>query len=124
MIKTGRNDHQIINTASIAGMVPLPGFGREMTGYCVSKTGVVALTRTMANDHRYKIQHKCICPSYADTELVSSVNNDPIGSTDASIKESGGLMTPEYVAEGFMRLVTRCGNGSAMVVLKGQPYML
>ena len=24
----------------------------------------------------------------------------------------------------IFRLVTRCGNGSAMVVLKGQPYML
>ena len=24
----------------------------------------------------------------------------------------------------ILRLVTRCGNGSAMVVLKGQPYML
>ena len=58
-------------------------------------------------------------------------------------------MTPEYVAEGFLRyvslslrsepmnrttksflfisarrLVTQCGNGSAMAVLKGFPYML
>lgn len=122
MIKTGRSDHQIINTASMAGMAP--GFGREMIGYSVSKHGVVALTRTMANDPRHKIQHKCICPAWADTEIVSSVNNDPVGSKDASIKEMGGLMTPEYVAEGFLRLVTQCGNGSAMAVLKGFPYLL
>ena len=52
---------------------------------------------------RYKIQHKCICPAWADTDIVSSVNNDKYGMVKASIKETGGLMTPEYVAEGFIR---------------------
>ena len=33
-------------------------------------------------------------------------------------------MTPEFVAEGFYRLVTQCSNGSAMAVLNGDPYML
>ena len=35
----------------------------------------------------------------------------------------GGLMTPEYVAEGFFRLLTQCGNGCTMVVLKDTPYI-
>ena len=42
----------------MAGMVP--GFGREMTGYSVSKSGVVALTRTMANDYRYIVSTSVI----------------------------------------------------------------
>jgi len=106
----------------MAGLAP--GFGRETTGYSVSKSGVIAFTRTMANDPRYKIQHKCICPAWADTEIVSSVNNDKYGMVKASIKETGGLMTPEYVAEGFIRLVTHCGNGSTMFVMKEFPFML
>ena len=52
---------------------------------------------------RYKIHHKCICPAWADTEIISSVNNDPLGKKDASVKAVGGLMTPEYVAEAFLR---------------------
>jgi len=33
-------------------------------------------------------------------------------------------MTPEHVAEGFYRLLTQCGNGSCMVILKGFPYIV
>ena len=44
------DNSQIINTASMAGLAP--GFGRETTGYSVSKSGVIAFTRTMANDPR------------------------------------------------------------------------
>ena len=33
-------------------------------------------------------------------------------------------MTPEYVAEGFYRLVTECDTGSAMAVMGHSPYIL
>jgi len=114
---------QIINTASMAGFAP--GLGAEMVGYTVSKTGVVALTRTMALDiGRHGVVTKCICPAWTDTEIVRGVAEDQKASVEKAVQEFNGLMTPEHVAEGFYRLVTQCENGSAMAVMKGVPYML
>merc|ERR1712002_1314188 len=112
---------QIINVASMAGLGP--GLNEEMVGYTVSKTGVIALTRTMAKDiASHGVVTKCICPSWADTEIVSSVSTSK-EEMQKHIQKMGGMMTPEYVAEGFYRLVTQCSNGSAMAVLKGLPYI-
>ena len=112
---------QIINVASMAGFGP--GINMDMTGYTVSKTGVVALTRTMAKHiARHGVVTKCICPSWTDTEMVSSARSK--GDVQKSMKEFKGMMTPEHVAEGFYRLVTECENGSAMAVMKDVPYML
>jgi len=111
---------QIINVASMAGFGP--GVNEEMVGYTVSKTGVIALTRTMAKDiARHGVVTKCICPAWADTEIVSSVNPSP--EIQKSIKQFG-MMTPQHVAEGFYRLVTQCSNGSVMAVMHGVPYIL
>ena len=117
------NKGQIINTASMAGFTP--GLSEEMAGYTVSKTGVIALTRTMAKDiARHGVVTKCICPSWTDTEIVSSVLPEQKDQVDKSVEQVRGKMTPEHVAEGFYRLVTQCENGSAMAVLKGVPYIL
>jgi len=114
---------EIINVASMAGFGP--GLNEEMVGYTVSKTGVVALTRTMAKDiARHGVVTKCICPSWTDTEIVSSVNADFKVAVEKSVKQLKGIMTPEHVAEGFYRLVTECGNGSAMAIMPNIPYML
>merc|ERR1711892_946234 len=114
------NKGQIITVASMAGLTP--GLGEEMVGYTVSKTGVIAMTRTMAKDiARHGVVTKCICPSWADTEIVSSVTPNP--GMQKSI-EQFGMMTPQNVAEGFYRLVTQCSNGSAMAVMEGVPFIL
>merc|ERR1712123_216273 len=111
---------QIINVASMAGFGP--GLNEEMVGYTVSKTGVIALTRTMAQDiARHGVVTKCICPSWADTEIVSNVTPNP--GMQKSI-EQFGMMTPQHVAEGFYRLVNQCSNGSTMAVMHGVPYIL
>ncbi len=65
------------------------------------------------------ISHKCICPAWTDTNMVSSaVQVDVRNELGDNIKARGGLMTPEHVEEGFFRLVTQCDNGSAMAVNK------
>merc|ERR1711892_696470 len=117
------NKGQIINVASMAGFIP--GFGEEMVGYTVSKTGVIALTRTMAKDiARHGVVTKCICPSWTDTEIVSGVLPEFKAQVDEDVKKMNGTMTPEHVAEGLYRLVTQCENGSAMAVIKDVPYIL
>jgi len=113
---------QIINTASLAGFAP--GVDAKMTPYTVSKHGVVAMTRTMAVSNN-GILHKAICPAWTDTEIVSTAGQAQDSSDlKAHIQKMGGLMTPEFVAEGFYRLVTQCGNGATMVVLKDSPYIV
>ena len=103
------------------------GESDRLVSYMVSKHGVVALTRSLASCS-YNIQHKAICPSFADTEIVSTglENNDESGRAKGlqTIKELGGLMTPEFVAEGFFQLLTEGGNGAVMVVFKDVPYIM
>ena len=120
-------DFPFIGTHYIISAGFAPGVDEKMTAYTVSKHGVVAMTRTMATSNT-GIMHKAICPAWTDTEIVSTATN--IGTPteksalEAHIKKSGGLMTPEFVAEGFFRLLTQCGNGATMVVLKDSPYIV
>ena len=126
-MKKASKKGSIVNTASMAGIVT--GMGEEMIGYSVSKHGVVALTRTLAKDYSHHgVSIKALCPAWADTEIVSSAvdsaNDKDKKNLNKSIKQQGGLMTPEYVAEGFYNLVTKCDNGSVMWSLKGAPYLV
>jgi len=117
----------IVNTASMAGIVTAGG--EEWIGYTVSKHDVVALTRTLAKDYsQHGVSIKAICPAWADTEIVSSARDKVIDRNrmkiDSDIKRQGGLMTPEYVAEGFYKLVTQADNGAVMWSLKDTPFLV
>ena len=108
-------------------MLTNAGESEGMVSYMVSKHGVVALTRSLASCSN-NIVHKAICPSFTDTEIVSSglENEDETGKAKSlqTIKNLGGLMTPEFVAEGFFQLLTDGGNGAVMVVFKDVPYIM
>jgi len=111
----------IVNTASAAGIV----FGNadaelaQANSYFAAKHGVVALTRSLANSEieaTTGVKIKCICPSFADTNIIRD------GMAKVINDRYGGLMTPEYVAEGFRSLIVDCSNGSALVVAKDVPF--
>jgi len=139
----------IVNTASLAGVTTddpsmwwldsKKASAAAIGGYpyVVSKHGVVALTRGLGQDpilssHGVKVQ--CICPLWADTEIVSSItsfkqsdgdaNLKLKGVVDKSIQVAGGLMTPEYVAENFYRVITTCGNGAVLAIVKNGPFLI
>ncbi|MDO8301391.1 SDR family oxidoreductase [Lacisediminimonas sp.] len=58
--------HRIINIASVAGLKVLPQIGV----YCMSKAGVVHMTKSMAVEWgRYGINVNAICPGYIETEI-------------------------------------------------------
>jgi NAD(P)-dependent dehydrogenase (short-subunit alcohol dehydrogenase family) len=58
--------HRIVNIASVAGLKVLPQIGI----YCMSKAGVVQMTRAMAVEWgRFGINVNAICPGYIETEL-------------------------------------------------------
>lgn len=57
---------RIINIASVGGYRVLPG----NTSYCVSKSGIIMMTRGLAREWtRYNINVNAICPGYIETEI-------------------------------------------------------
>merc|ERR1711970_172575 len=114
----------IVNTASMAGI--MTGFAEDALSYFVSKHGVVQLTRTLnASFHESGVEVKAICPSWADTEIVSGVDGDERkDKINSLVKSHGGLMTTEFVAEAFFSLLTECPRGSVMGVINKMPYLV
>ena len=70
---TARRRGKIINIASIAGIVGYPG----RAAYCVSKAGVVMLTKAMALDCAPHVQVNAICPGPVRTPLTEAALSDP-----------------------------------------------
>ncbi len=71
MLKQGSG--AIVNTASAAGLVALPG----ATAYCVAKAGVIGLTKTAAIEYVTKgIRINCVCPSFVGTPLTMKLGAD------------------------------------------------
>ena len=61
-----KKSHRIINIASVAGMRVIPQIGV----YCMSKAGVIQMTRAMALEWgKYNINVNAICPGYIATDI-------------------------------------------------------
>lgn len=91
MLAHGEEGH-IVNTASLAGL--LPGGGT----YGVSKHGVVALTETLCNDLRLrnaKIGASVLCPGMVSTNIFDAERNRP-----DDLKHSGPGLAEEMKAMG------------------------
>jgi meso-butanediol dehydrogenase/(S,S)-butanediol dehydrogenase/diacetyl reductase len=106
MMKTGGGS--VINIASEAGLVGIA----NQVAYNVSKSGVIALTKSAAIDFAQKnIRVNCICPGRVLTPLVEKVireSKDPettrrILSEDRPLKQMG---KPEDIAAGILFLAS------------------
>ncbi len=80
-----RKGGSIINTASSAGVVGIPG----CAAYSATKGATIALTRSMAVDYgKYNIRTNCIAPAAIETEMVKESNlNDPDFDNDFFLKQ-------------------------------------
>jgi NAD(P)-dependent dehydrogenase (short-subunit alcohol dehydrogenase family) len=56
----------IINIASDAGLMGNP----NSLVYCVSKGGVVNMTRSLVLELAPQVRINCVCPGYVDTDMV------------------------------------------------------
>jgi len=114
----------IVNIASMAGIGN--GFSEESVSYFVSKHGVVTLTRTLnASFQESGVEVKALCPAWADTEIVSGVaGDDRKAVVNKTVAKHGGLMTVEFVAEGFHSLLTECPRGSVLGAINKYPYFI
>lgn len=87
-----RKKGTIINVASIAGQQTFPNWG----AYCVSKAGLIALSKTLAAEERsHGIRVTVICPGAVDTELWDS-------ETVKLNFDRSAMLTPEIVAQSIL----------------------
>ncbi|MDQ7858450.1 MAG: SDR family oxidoreductase [Armatimonadota bacterium] len=108
---------KIINIASVAGLVGYAG----RVAYCVSKAGVVMLTKAMALDCApYGVQVNAICPGVVRTPMTEAALADPaaLGEKIARIP-LGRLGRPEDIAAAAVYLASPDADfvtGHALVV--------
>ncbi|GAA5025935.1 SDR family oxidoreductase [Actinopolymorpha pittospori] len=88
-----RRDGYLLNTASAAGLLMLPG----AVPYTVSKHAAVALAESLAVLYRGTgVRFSCLCPEVVETPLVSGVDRDPVG---RFLRTTGRVLAPADVAE-------------------------
>ena len=103
----------VVNTASVAGLLSVPGMG----AYCVSKHAVVTLTECLYHDlaqRAAKIGVSVLCPAYVPTGISDSERNRP-----AHLRNAPRTRTAEeQEREELMRKAVSSGKVSADDVAK------
>ena len=111
-----RRGAAIVNVASVAGMVGVPG----RAAYGASKGAVIAFTRALAIDHASDgIRVNCVCPGTIDTPWIDRVVDELGESRDGLVARQplGRLGTAEEIAEAIAYLASApFVTGSELVV--------
>lgn len=106
MLKQGR-PASVINTASMAGLVPSP----KLAPYCASKYGVVGLTEALDTELAKRgIRFSAICPGIIDTSIVASgVMRGEMAEKHDEIKRfyANRGVSPDEVAQAVLATVAR-----------------
>jgi NAD(P)-dependent dehydrogenase (short-subunit alcohol dehydrogenase family) len=101
----------VVNTASVAGLLSVPGMGI----YCVSKHAVVTLSECLHHDlaeRGSKIGVSVLCPAYVPTGIIDSERNRP-----ALLRNPTRGRSPEdHEREEQMRHAVQSGRVSAEMV--------
>jgi NAD(P)-dependent dehydrogenase (short-subunit alcohol dehydrogenase family) len=97
MIKGGEEAH-IVNTASVAGLMP----GAGNSSYTASKFAVVGITEALYYElmatQNTKIGVSVLCPGAVDTKIIDSMRNHPEGRPKPPAEG-----TPEAIGLKFVR---------------------
>ncbi len=108
----------IVNVASVAGMVGVPG----RAAYGASKGAVIAFTRALAVDHvKDGVRVNCVCPGTIDSPWIDRVVEE-LGEPREKLvarQPLGRLGTPEEVAEAVAFLASdraAFATGSSLVI--------
>lgn len=106
----------ILNTASLAGLMPAPW----MTPYTTSKWAIVGFSRALrAEAAGRKITVTALCPGYVDTKLLDEVVDPSASVRQGDFRTTakgfqGRLLIPQSVAE---HAVEGLAAGKAVVVV-------
>lgn len=100
----------IVNTASLAGLVPAP----FKIAYTATKYAVVGLSLALRCDaERHGVRVSVICPGYVDTPLLDNVNPGLPQTThgpqtrERAIRQQGRLYPPDQLARDVLRGIDR-----------------
>ena len=102
-----KDECHVVNTASVAGMLSVPG----SAVYCVSKHGVVTLSECLYHDlsiFKAKIGVSVLCPAFVNTGIKDSERNRP-----ADLAATNPLGAP---FEAMMRKAVESGRLTATEV--------
>ncbi|KAK2828062.1 hypothetical protein Q5P01_019096 [Channa striata] len=117
---TGGRGGVIVNTASLAGLGPLP----SCPVYTATKHAVVGFTRAMAGASAasgYGIRFNALCPGFVQTDLLSNIlaRLGPFSHLEALTQTfmDKGVINTSDVAKCLLELVTdETKNGEALIV--------
>ncbi|KAM6911679.1 15-hydroxyprostaglandin dehydrogenase [NAD(+)] [Lycodopsis pacificus] len=111
----------IVNTASLAGLGPLP----SCPVYTATKHGVVGFTRAMAaasTASGYGIRFNILCPGFVQTDLFTAIKTNlgqfsHLADATQQLIEQFGVVNISDVAESVLEMVTdETKNGEACFV--------
>jgi NAD(P)-dependent dehydrogenase (short-subunit alcohol dehydrogenase family) len=113
------NGGVIINTASMGGLLPMPG----SPVYAATKAAVVNFTRSLAYlAPEANIRVNAICPTFTETPLIANMDSQRRAEVEASV---GGVLQPEDIAAGVVELIeddSRAGAIMRVTVRGGRDY--
>ena len=98
----------IVNTASGAGLRPLPG----LAAYSASKAAIISLTRSIALEYgKHGVRASCICPGMIDTPMgrAAAEGRAARGDDPAALLEPYAIKRlgrPDEVAEAALFLAS------------------
>lgn len=116
-MKRGRGG-VIINTASMGGLLPMPG----SPVYAATKAGVVNFSRSLAHlAVESNIRVNAICPTFTDTPLVRRNGDEAV---EEMKKQVGGILQPEDIAAGVLELIEDDSRAGAIMrcTIRGRDY--
>ncbi len=94
----------IVNTASVAGLIPVPG----NTAYAMTKHAVVGLSESLRSEaRRYGVKVSAVCPGIIETPLVQTAKLVNIDREEAMSQAKLKLASPVDLAEAVMRGLER-----------------
>jgi 15-hydroxyprostaglandin dehydrogenase (NAD) len=118
-MRRGGRGGVIINTASMGGLLPMPG----SPVYAAAKAGVINFTRSLGHlAAESNIRVNAICPSFTDTPLVRRSGDERVEEMGRMV---GGILQPEDIAAGVVELIeddSRFGSIMRVTVRGGRDF--
>lgn len=101
----------IVATASLAGLVPMPGD----LYYTATKTAVVGYARALGEQLRGEgIRVHALCPGFADTAMIAPMR-------EAFVSNGFPILSADDVADAFVAALDSEDTGLAWIVQPGMP---